>query len=851
MTMEKEKMKPYAYQEDVRKKILSGADLILQAPTGAGKTRAALEPGVIGLSRAASDYPQRIVYGVPMRVLARSFTNDYRQVAKQKNWQHHWEPCIQTGEQSEDPFFEGRVIFATVDQMLANFLNIPYGIPRKLDNLNAGALVGSYLIFDEFHLYPHQEMMLTVIAMLKMLKGISRFMLMSATFSSVLLQELAAILEADAFHDLPDVPLKDGHFKDVTPIQTQQRTFYAHEGELDALAVMRYSGQRTLCICNTVHRAQTLFRQLHQLQRSGQLPAELKLLHSRFYQQDRRAIEDFALAKLGKDGTGLTGLPTILVATQAIEVGLDISSDVLLTECAPAASLIQRAGRCARRENETGTVHVFQPFEDGEVDYAPYKDDGQEKICHKTWHALSSSEFNGQVMDFPQEQRLVEIVHREADEELIFLIKNRLEDRIREITTCMRTRDDSAASQLIRQQSNVTLYIHPDPNKDEMLTQKPWKYEGFSLSKGHLRHIFQNLSDTGVEAPFYLTAAALVEDQSMEELEEERRTKALYRWDKLREPGEVFQAKYWTFVGHPDAIGYDEVLGLQLVPGEVPAPLSPLSTEGTRKHIVYRAERFHEHITGLYWAFQRGPGRSSDEANYTGLIEEVLYPLRQLCAKMQLDPADGERFLRLTFALHDVGKLNQRWQAWAKAWQQEVLRADVRLADESIPADDSDPLAHTDSDSRNQIHRQLQKTFKHAPRGPHAVEGAEAVLPIIQEATQGNLLWMGVLTAAIMHHHTPDASESKEFKAVAAAKEAITRALVACGFKGEARDWAHKIKIEFRRSSPELTRIIKEITPYSNRFMPALLYFVFVRILRLADQRSGDYWQHYSKKGSL
>jgi CRISPR/Cas system-associated endonuclease/helicase Cas3 len=45
------RQEPYDYQTMASDMAISGHDLVLQAPTGAGKTRAALEPGVVGLYR--------------------------------------------------------------------------------------------------------------------------------------------------------------------------------------------------------------------------------------------------------------------------------------------------------------------------------------------------------------------------------------------------------------------------------------------------------------------------------------------------------------------------------------------------------------------------------------------------------------------------------------------------------------------------------------------------------------------------------------------------------------------------------------------------------------------------------
>ncbi len=830
----------YCYQERIRHLFLDGENLIIQAPTGAGKTRAALEPGIIGLSKNdILAYPQRIVYSVPMRVLARGFVEEFTRTAKEKAWEDIWRPRIQTGEQPEDPLFEGRVIFATVDQMLASFLNVPYGIPNRLDNINAGAFIGSYLIFDEFHLYPQEQMMLTVLAMLKMLQGISRFVLMSATFSPVLLQELGNMLNAKVITDEPGTAIEEGIFGDVENIQTQQRTWYAEDGVLDAKAVLNRinDAQRVLCICNTVDRAQALYANLR-----DQPDLDCRLLHSRFYSEHRRDIEQFVLNRFEHPGDK----PTILIATQVVEVGLDISSDVLLTECAPAASLIQRAGRCARRKNEVGTVYVFQPpynEEKGEFNYAPYLDEGQEDICYKTWEILHS-EFHGQVMRFPEEQRLVKKAHGEADEQSMARFRARLDARIDEITNCMKSRDSGYIASLIRHNSSVPLYIHPDPKSDEILTTNPWRREALSLSKGQIARAFSNLQENGEfdDLPFWFSAG--YEDKA--EDSEFGYSRSIFKWPPLCDSSEVW--KNWRFVAHPGAVSYDENMGLRLIPGGVlPEHYSPAAKRKPFERFAYHAERYHEHITGLMLAYTKPPGVNPQP--YSGLRDEVKYPLQRLCSAFDKDLEQAEKLLRLVLALHDIGKLNRPWQEWARHWQQ--YRIDHNFGIEIAP-DDSYPFAHTDYDSGDETERELQKAFKHPPRGNHAGEGAEACLPILWEATGGDEFWMAVTAGTIMRHHTPNVVGCGTFALAPDAEETVRLSLMECDFEAEAAPWTGKIRTQFNRSGKyteyDLEYAAEDVTPDKVDFAAAFMYYLFVRVLRLADQRSGVYWRRYGKE---
>lgn len=48
-----------------------------------------------------------------------------------------------------------------------------------------------------------------------------------------------------------------------------------------------------------------------------------------------------------------------------------------------------------------------------------------------------------------------------------------------------------------------------------------------------------------------------------------------------------------------------------------------------------------------------------------------------------------------------------------------------------------------------------------------------------------------------------------------------------------------------KRSPGELKKAAGQVRPAYHAYTLPLLYYVFVRILRLADQRSGHWWQRY------
>src|SRR6185437_5982528 len=89
------------------------------------------------------------------------------------------------------------------------------------------------------------------------------------------------------------------------------------------------------------------------------------LIHARF-----RAAERAAHARRLREENGAD---RIVVATQAIEAGVDISSKTLVTELAPWTSMVQRFGRCNRNgEHNQGGARILWVDIEAEADALPY-----------------------------------------------------------------------------------------------------------------------------------------------------------------------------------------------------------------------------------------------------------------------------------------------------------------------------------------------------------------------------------------------------------------------------------------------------------------------------------------------
>jgi len=288
-------MKLYEFQKRIARHIRSGRSVIVQAPTGTGKTLGALWPYFEAWDRdVPSQFPRKCIYSVPMRVLANQFVADTAKLVNEEmRMIRNPKVTIQTGEQSTDSRFQGDLIFATIDQSLSSALGVPYSLSPGMGNLNAGAFYSSYLVFDEFHLFPQagedgaEGALTTTLELLSNLKGIVPFVLMTATFSSTMLQELAAMLDAEVVQVSPEEYQVIASGNGQTP---RSRRYEIHDVELSAQAILDRHQTRSVAICNQVQRAQELYEAVKAQVGND---TEVTLLHSRFTPEDRQSKEEW------------------------------------------------------------------------------------------------------------------------------------------------------------------------------------------------------------------------------------------------------------------------------------------------------------------------------------------------------------------------------------------------------------------------------------------------------------------------------------------------------------------------------------------------------------------------------
>ncbi len=116
------------------------------------------------------------------------------------------------------------------------------------------------------------------------------------------------------------------------------------------------NGGCALVVRNTVANAQRTYETLR-----GVFGEDVRLVHSRFTQQDRQDNDEWLVRTFGKPGKSRRPKRAIVVGTQVVEQSLDIDFDVLYSDLAPIDLVFQRMGRVHRHERGIRPLPVAQP----------------------------------------------------------------------------------------------------------------------------------------------------------------------------------------------------------------------------------------------------------------------------------------------------------------------------------------------------------------------------------------------------------------------------------------------------------------------------------------------------------
>lgn len=345
---------PFPYQEALH---ASDWPDLIDVPTGLGKTAAI---GIAWLYRRMqndTDTPTRLIWCLPMRTLVEQTYESFTEWVDNAAPHFNTPPSVNIlmgGEQKLDwathPERDA-IVIGTQDMLISRALMRGYGMSRY-----AWPLHFSLLHDDALWVFDETQLMGPTIPTSAQLQAFRNAL---GTFRPTRSMWMSATLHDDHLNTIDHQPPEHGYNlhqlgpqdRESNAVQQREQAskrLHPTTVKLDRDATKKGTGLKelateiltahkpdtlTLVVLNRVQRAQLLYQEL-----SNQFDGSCTLLHSRFRPTDRTRHMQ-ALRQQGD---------RIIVATQVIEAGIDISARTLFTELAPWSSLVQRFGRANR-----------------------------------------------------------------------------------------------------------------------------------------------------------------------------------------------------------------------------------------------------------------------------------------------------------------------------------------------------------------------------------------------------------------------------------------------------------------------------------------------------------------------
>ncbi|USZ68378.1 CRISPR-associated endonuclease Cas3'' [Halorussus salilacus] len=312
--------------------------------------------------------------------------------------------------------------------------------PENAQSMKLPALYGSVVIVDE-----PQALPLYWWPLVERLVGLltevydAQVVLMTATQPELVDEPFALIRERERYFD-GELPDRVEYEFDASATARDDETVVGHEEAAVRLVDEAAGGtDSTLAVCNTIDSARELSEALEDhvgddlldvsdlyrralrgsfggiptteprgsetvatrerarfVRRVADADADLALVHltTRIRPCDRRALLDIASDLTGED------VPLVVVSTQLIEAGVDISFDRVYRDLAPLDSIVQAAGRCNRsyERRDRGTVTVWRLGPPGDREkppsaavYARVEKSTEQNLINATREALESA----------------------------------------------------------------------------------------------------------------------------------------------------------------------------------------------------------------------------------------------------------------------------------------------------------------------------------------------------------------------------------------------------------------------------------------------------------------------------
>ncbi len=384
--------KPYIFQDELAKN--GDKFSFLFAPCGRGKTEAALWWAYRIKQKFNCD---RIIFALPTQTTCNAmyerFLDEYKFGDKNVGLFHgksfialryrqndeekvFYESSEEQSDEKKynilkDETFKGNIFFKPIT--ITTIDHIAYSLVHGFSQSDfaTGNLQNSIIIFDEVHYYETHTLnvMLRLFFILRKMR--IPHLLMTGTAPEFLLRALNANREIYSI-----VKDKEGlEFKPFMIVKSE-KNILENEKVFEEIKNDYTDNKKIFIILNQVEWTQNFYNDLKKYLEKNGIKPKIILYHSRFIYKDRVKKEK-EIKKLVKSS------PCIVIATQVIEISLNISADVMYSQIAPPDAIGQRAGRLHR----SGKFYNSYEMKLFNIEkYNPYRED----IVRNSWNNFTN-----------------------------------------------------------------------------------------------------------------------------------------------------------------------------------------------------------------------------------------------------------------------------------------------------------------------------------------------------------------------------------------------------------------------------------------------------------------------------
>jgi len=325
--------------------------MVLELPTGYGKTVAG--PHLYRAFREAG-LCWRAIHVFPLRAILHKTLSRY--VCEHPDIEFTYQDGDVTlrDRYVKDPYFRGEYVLTTLDSFVHNLMRVPVTEMHRFLERNLRAvhyhipfayIYPSCVFVDEAHIAAQDETGKALAALKALLEVLRDAEVPVVVMSATLGRWKRGFFKGFTFVELGErdeeggdrVVVYDGEFERMFS-QTRYSVEVIDEAEVEKRAREKAEkGRRVLVIINNIQRAVALAKSLGAV-----------LIHSMLTREDRQRAE------------GMLDGARVVVGTGAIEAGVDVSFDVLITSADSAESVVQRVGRVCRYGGDCkGKVYLF------------------------------------------------------------------------------------------------------------------------------------------------------------------------------------------------------------------------------------------------------------------------------------------------------------------------------------------------------------------------------------------------------------------------------------------------------------------------------------------------------------